>query len=238
MSLSRFLAFTALASGFRLPRPPAAVSFFHQGELLSLVNRLRVNVVLDVGAHQGWYSQHLRRGGFKGRIVTFEPNVENHSHIAAKADANWKQANYALGEKNEAKQFNVLHDSGGSNTMSSFLKTSIGVPSRTVEVEVKRLEDVLPSLLADIREPRIFLKTDTQGYDLPVIRGAGSWLENIVGLQSEISVEPIYEGMTPYTESLAAYHALGFGLVDLQVVTRKANGMILEYDCLMAHITS
>lgn len=211
-----------------------AIAFANQGALLGLLNDLKVNCVLDVGAHQGWFSQHLRRGGFEGRIVTFEPNVENHPHIAAKADDDWKQAGYALGEANEVKRFNVLHDEGGSNTMSSFLTTSIGVPSRAIEVEVRRLEDVLPELLGDLRNPRIFLKTDTQGYDLQVVRGAGSWLARIVGLQSEISVQPIYEDMTPYTSSLAAYHALGFRLVDLQVVTRDRNGLIVEYDCLMA----
>jgi FkbM family methyltransferase len=234
MDLLRTAAFTALARGIRAPRPEALVSFIHQGQLLDLLHRLRVNVVLDVGANEGWYSQHLRRGGFRGRIVTFEPNAENHPHIAAKADADWRQAGYALGESNEVKPFNILRDEGGSNTMSSFLQSSIGVSSTTIEVDVKRLDDVLPDLLRDVNEPRIFLKVDTQGFDLPVVRGAGAWLPKVVGLQSEISVEPIYKAMTPYTESLANYHAMGFGLVDLQVVRRKPDGMVLEYDCLMA----
>jgi len=234
MTLLRSAAFTALARGIRLPRPDALVSFMHQGQLLDLLRRLRINVVLDVGANEGWYSQHLRRGGFRGRIVTFEPNPENHAHISAKADADWLQAGYALGEKDEVKPFNVLRDEGGSNTMSSFLQSSIGVPSTTVEVDVKRLEDVLPDLLDGVPEPRIFLKTDTQGFDLPVVRGAGAWLPKVLGLQSEISVEPIYEAMTPYTQSLASYHAMGFGLVDLQVVRRQPDGTVLEYDCLMA----
>jgi hypothetical protein len=42
----------------------------------------------------------------------------------------------------------------------------------------------LPELLADVPDPRIFLKMDTQGFDLEVFAGVGKYLEKIVGLQA------------------------------------------------------
>lgn len=234
LEIAKSIGFAALRAGWRLPRPAAAAALANQGTLLSLLTRLRINCVLDVGAHQGWFAQHLRRGGYTGRIVTFEPNPDNHVHIAAKAEGDWLQEDCALGEVEERRTFNVLNDEGGSNTMSSFLSTKLDVPSRSIDVQVRRLDSLMTKLLVGIDSPRVFLKVDTQGFDLPVVRGAAASLDLIKGLQSEISVQPIYHGMTPYTDSLAAYHELGFALVDLQVVRRNMDGTVVEYDCLMA----
>ncbi|PYP71943.1 MAG: hypothetical protein DMD41_10655 [Gemmatimonadetes bacterium] len=52
-------------------------------------------------------------------------------------------------------------------------------------------------------------------------------------LQSEISVNPIYEGMPNYLETLAFDESLGFTLMTLFPVGRTGYGNIIEYDCLM-----
>jgi hypothetical protein len=109
--------------------------------------------------------------------------------------------------------------------------------SRSVEVEIHRLDEVLPTLIGDMQSPRIFLKMDTQGYDSEVLKGASGYLEQIKGIQSEISVIPIYDGMPHYTESLAQYEALGFKLIDLFVVNRR-DDCVIEYDCVMARETA
>jgi hypothetical protein len=55
-----------------------------------------------------------------------------------------------------------------------------------------------------------------------------------VGLQSEISVTPIYANMPHYTQALDYYESRGFSLLNLFIVNRTAEGSILEYDCIMA----
>jgi len=112
--------------------------------------------------------------------------------------------------------------------LSSFLPLHGNCPAETIDVPVKRLDEAL-----DRKENRIFLKMDTQGYDLNVIEGAAGIVRRIVGLQSEISVTPLYDGMPHFTESLVAYERLGFRIVDLFVVNRLDDGSVLEYDCLM-----
>ncbi len=74
---------------------------------------------------------------------------------------------------------------------------------------------------------------DTQGYDNCVIDGAKNCLNLVQGMQSEISVIPLYDGMPAYTESLASYHRLGFKLVDLFIVNKTPDGLVREYDCIM-----
>lgn len=228
----RRIAYGAYRAGLRVPEMPDR--YAHLAQLTSLLKRLDINVVLDVGANEGWFSKRLRWAGFAGRIISFEPIPSNHQLIAEKVDPNWLQCGYALGDRCEVTQFNVLSDAQGGNSMSSFLRPTINVPTMAIEVQVNRLDDVLPGLLGDVRQPRIFVKLDTQGFDIPVLRGATDWMPRILGLQSEVSIIPIYETMTPYTDALALYHAMGFDLMDLQVVSRTDTGAVREYDCLMA----
>ncbi len=89
-------------------------------------------------------------------------------------------------------------------------------------------------MVAGLPRPRIFLKMDTQGWDAHVLEGAGETLADVVALQSEVSVIPIYHGMRSLLASLASYQALGFELTQLFPVTFDADGLrVIEYDCVL-----
>jgi hypothetical protein len=68
--------------------------------------------------------------------------------------------------------------------------TSRGCEKQTVEVN--RLDGVFDSVCQGIDRPRVFLKMDTQGSDLEVFGGSTGCLENIGGLQTEVSLVPMY----------------------------------------------
>jgi FkbM family methyltransferase len=215
------------------------VADFNQwGHLMDLIRRLEINIFLDVGANRGFFSKHLRMAGYRGRLFSFEPIPEDQEHIRALAvnDPSWTVCGYALGAESGCKNFqiNLCGGDGSETVMSSFLplKEQYG-GARTVSVEVHRLDEVLPELIAGIGSPRIFLKMDTQGYDSQIFEGASGCLNQIMGIQSEISVIPAYDGMPHYTESLARYEEFGFDLTNLFVVNRTQDGRVVEYDCLM-----
>jgi FkbM family methyltransferase len=230
------LGYMALANGFRLPHPKTAAAFDQWSHLIDLTRRLRINVFLDVGANRGFFSKHLRMSGYRGHLFSFEPIPSDQAQIRKYAanDASWKVCGYALGAENGRKEFQI-NLSGHETVMSSFLplkEPSLG--SQTIEVDIRRLEDVLPELIKGIESPRIFLKMDTQGYDANVIHGAGKCLDQILAIQSEISLIPRYDGLLHYTESLALYERFGFALLNLFVVSRMPDGRVVEYDCVMA----
>jgi hypothetical protein len=52
----------------------------------------------------------------------------------------------------------------------------------------------------------------------------------------EISVVPIYEASPSVEESLAAYRAAGFALMDLTLINRTPDGRVLEYDGLFRRV--
>jgi len=100
-------------------------------------------------------------------------------------------------------------------------------------VEVKRLDEIFPSVTEGVPAPRVLLKMDTQGYDLRVFEGAVGALEPIVAIQSELSVVPLYAEMPHYTEALATYEARGFELRSMSLVSRTSSGSIQELNCLL-----
>ena len=164
----------------------------------------------------------------------------------ARGDERWKVVNVALGAIDGTQTFNVIK-TGEQNVLSSFLNLRDAEVlnsfvtlqneherTHTEEVRVRRLDGILPELLPKDEWQRIFLKMDTQGYDLKVFDGSRGILPHVVSLQSEISVRPLYHDMPSYRESLRVYEEAGFEVMNLFVVNRTNNGAVLEYDCLMA----
>lgn len=219
-----------------MPEAQPVRRFYEQQYLRDYLLKWRINCVLDVGANNGKYAHHLRMMGYNGFIFSFEPIRKDYAELSrlSQGDARWMAFNFALGSEPSRKPFNVIEQSG--TVFSSFLEPKFQANKNVETVEVKRLDSMLPELLSGIESPRVFLKTDTQGYDIEVVRGVGSHIEDIIGLQAELSVTPIYEDSPRYTKSLTYFESLGFSLMNLFVVNRGKHGSILEYDCMMARL--
>ena len=138
-----------------------------------------VDLVIDVGAHEGEYAQRLRSGGFEGEIVSFEPVPRAFEELEREGRAamtDWTVHRLALGREDGTTTMNVVH-----GTLSSLLPaTKFGAgryprlqEPEQVEVEVRRLDRVLDETLGGLDGRRPFLKLDTQGFDLDVFAGAG-----------------------------------------------------------------
>jgi FkbM family methyltransferase len=220
------------------PLPPDPW-YLLRNDLLQLFSRCKIDCVLDVGAHTGEYGTFLRDIGYDGHIVSFEPVRENYPALEAarNGDSRWRIFPFALGEENTSQPIHVT----GSTVFSSFLPpnqfgtelfTKAGV-ERTELAEVRRLDNVLDECLAGIPAQRIYLKIDTQGWDLRVLAGAAGVLDRVAALQSEISVQNIYTGMPNYLESLEVIGRMGFKPFGFVPVSRDRDHGIVEFDCIM-----
>lgn len=209
-------------------------------QIVWALRRYRVNCVLDVGAHAGQYATSLRQAGYRGHIFSFEPVPELAERLAqaAEGDPRWSVYAFALGNRDATVPMNVVPEATGS----SFLRPSeYGIDryeeflrKRTEHLPVRRLDEILDDVLIGIENPRLYLKLDTQGYDLEVFAGAGERVHEFVGMQSELAALSIYEGMVRMPEALATYEAAGFGIIDMFPVTQeRRTGRTLEFDCVM-----
>jgi hypothetical protein len=80
---------------------------------------------------------------------------------------------------------------------------------------------------------RPYLKLDTQGFDMEVLRGGSECLSTVRALQTEASVIGIYKGMPTYMETISYLNERGFHLSGLYPVGRDSSLRLVEFDCVM-----
>lgn len=241
----RGLGFIGYEIRRKTPRPAVARPEPTQQERIALdvIACLRAedaDCVLDVGAHLGEFGEALRGAGWTGPIVSFEPVSSSFEQLRGRAaeDPRWTVQRMALGRSRETATIGVT---AGTN-LSSFLDLTDLATTRWPElaqrtgseqVEVYRLDDVLSDAVAPLDPRRIFLKLDTQGFDLEVFAGAAGSMDRIVGLLAEVSFQPVYRGMPHYLDALAEFERAGFTPVGFYPITRDGRRRLIEADCLM-----
>lgn len=210
------------------------------GHVSNLLKQMEINCVIDVGANRGLYAAMLRHYGYKGRIVSIEPLPEVYEELTRVASSaqDWRTLNVALGASEMVKPFNVY----SSRVLSSFLTPVNNIGEILADSEVVAVRDVhmttldriFPEITKGIAAPRVFLKLDTQGYDLEVVRGATQSLASIVAMQSEISIFPLYEGMPDYATALTRLREVGYLPTGFfSVVGHRTTSRTIEFDVVL-----
>jgi FkbM family methyltransferase len=239
--ISRLLAVGARKLGLHVGADPYSLAY--REHLSRVVAKLGIDCVLDVGSYRGDFGSQLRRNGYRGRIVSFEPVMENFQALENRraGDRDWRAYRMALGAERGHAEIRVF----SGTTFHSFLEPNcygrqrfpgkLNV-ERLERVMVERLDAVLDDATRSLADPRIFLKIDTQGYDLEVVRGLATRIDEIDALQIEMAVTPIYENMTnSFLDAMEYLQKLGFGLSGVFPVTFDTDGgtSLLEVDCMM-----
>jgi hypothetical protein len=100
----------------------------------------------------------------------------------------------------------------------------------TETVPVRRLDGILAAHAFS----RGFLKIDTQGYERQVLEGAAETLGRCVGVQLELPIGHLYEGVWSFREALDYMDGLGFVLAQ-NVPTNPFTddpAAVIEFDCV------
>lgn len=199
--------------GFDFSRYPPKTSPWPK--LVALLQRHGVTVVLDVGANTGQYARQLREYGYEGKIVSYEPQSAAHAELtrAAAGDRRWEIApRAAVGASAGEITINISAESDMSSALPMTEETrGLFTSTRTIGTE-RAAVVTLADEIARRSGPsdRIFVKSDTQGFEAQVLDGIGGAIENVVGLQLELSLHPIYEGQPRYLQLLEWIEAAGF----------------------------
>ena len=127
----------------------------------------------------------------------------------------------------------MLHTAKDSK-LSSLLDSDV-LQSEFIDSEkitMQRLDEFLPAQRVISDQESIFLKMDTQGFDLEVFAGSKNLLKRIKGLMTEVSVKPLYNNMVNYKYAISVYENSGYSLTGLSIVAVNHNKEILELNCL------
>jgi FkbM family methyltransferase len=224
--------------GFEVVKTPALV--LHHQLLREMIPKLAIDVVIDVGAHEGEFGSYLRRTvGYTGKIVSFEPIQSSFAKLAARAsrDPAWTVHDHGLGPRRETRTINVMR----SSDYSSLLAARSDNPQLSSVLSVDRTETIALETLDDLADAvappgsRVFLKTDTQGFDLEVMRGATRFLERVSMVQMECASKQLYERVPLYDEVVAFMRERGYGLAGMFPLARDSNLTVIEFDCVLVN---
>ncbi len=198
------------------------------------LKKARIDLVLDVGANEGQFIEQIRKGGYTGEIAAFEPLKKESAMLQAKYGSKKVRVHScALSNFSGTSQ---LHFYPETTELASFHQTNVTFHSQwgdvnktSVEVQTVRLDDVWKDLGASNK--RVFMKIDTQGSDYAVLEGSESSLNSILGVQTELSINPIYKNQKGIQQTIDFLRSRGFFLHLLSpVVTSKVTGELLETD--------
>jgi len=189
-------------------------------QLGRILDHFGIDLVFDVGAHEGQYAKGLRMLGYRGRIVSFEPQTAVYARLleASRNDPVWEVApRIAIGDQDGELAIHISAHSLSSSILEMLPLHEEAAPGSgivgTELVPVKHLDQVAAPYFHDAQH--VLLKIDTQGYEQHVLKGAKGILEEIVLIQTELSFAPLYAGQPLFDEMRQTLLSLGFRLYAL-----------------------
>lgn len=215
--------------------PFAAENYPDLKRRMQLIDHFGIDVLLDVGANQGQYATTMRKLGFTGKIVSFEPLSTVFAKLKehARDDPNWKAVNLALGSGNETATLNIANKSQASSIREMLPELKKMTPhmayAGTEEIKVRTLDSILHHYVNE--EDTIYLKIDTQGYEKNVIDGALDSMSKIVGIQMELSLVELYSGEILFADMIHFMQKYGYVIMSLEPgFFDKSTGQLLQTD--------
>jgi FkbM family methyltransferase len=202
-----------------------------------LLAHLEVDLVLDVGANDGGYTRTLRRLGYRGEVVSFEPLPGPFALLRAAAadDTHWDVVRCAVGDDEGEIVVHVAGNDGASSSVLPMLDAHLtAAPAAAYVADEKVPLHRLDGLVGDrVEGRRCFLKMDVQGFERAVLDGAVTLLSggHVLGVQAEMSLVPLYEGSMLWRETVDRLSGAGYELASLVPgFTDPTSGRLLQAD--------
>ena len=193
---------------------------------------------MDIGANTGQFASEVRKKGYNGKIISFEPLADARKKLEENAskDKNWivhEQA--ALGDHNGFVDINISKNSVSSSILpmlsSHFEAENNSVYIGREKTPIITLDSVAKKYLT--QSSNCFIKIDTQGYEWQVLDGAINTLKNSKGILCELSLVSLYKGQYLWKEMIERFEKEGFVLWSIQkAFFDKRNGRTLQMDAV------
>ena len=210
---------------------------YNFNELIKNLLKNEKIIALDVGAQEGFNSDN------------FFPNKYNHffkkilvEPIKTEAEKLKEEKfviNKGLWSKKENKKLYILENRLGSSSMYMPNEKALDLHgikrkdvknykvTRTVEIECDTLSSQLSRLNIDILD---YLKIDTQGAELEILRGIGSFRPLLIKI--EVHFFSMYKNVPDWHELINYLYNLGYVLIDMKGIGRHNTRIPAETDMI------
>jgi len=194
----------------------------------SLNNLLKNNPlwIVDVGASGGVdpkYETHT--SCFKA--VLFEPNPDDYKKIEEGGSENLVVLNAALSDSAREIDFYLSGEQSSVYLPNyDFLNKFTDSKRYNTTAVIKIKTDTLDNQMQKNSISEIdFIKIDTQGHELSILKGAENILKGTVGLKLEIAFAPVYKDQPLFWEVDSFARKMGFELFDIKRYFWKRDGV-------------
>lgn len=196
----------------------------YDGQRNELIKKLNVELAIDVGANVGQWALATFELGFKGRIVSIEPDprafqiLEKERQKSKNIDR-WNLVNIAAGDIESSIDFNDWGVDGGSSSIlpltaqGEMFTYHLNKEIPKIKVAMSTLDKIIKSY-GDFKNG--LLKIDVQGYELQVLNGAAISISKFSIVEIEVPIVDIYEGATLLPEMLIWFRERDFELCSIQ----------------------
>lgn len=215
-------------------------------------------LVLDVGAHDGWFVKRIMSGEMsKHKVISFEPNP---SMLPVLRELQLHHTNLdivpkAIGHQAAELELLVYEQVDGLSSLMEFTKDYHYLGSwfdserkKAVKVQVISLDEYERESELLREASHVCLKIDVQGYEWNVLQGSQQLLQSgrVKAILIELTTVEKYVGAKGYLEILVYLQGMGFELLDLNPFYREIDGVfqelpqgkLTEFDCLLVHHTA
>ena len=176
-------------------------------------------IIVDIGASGGIH-ERWRQYGAGIKTILFEPDYEEFEKLVSKKSENSLVINSALVEKSKIVDFNICKKQEVSSIytpnqhlLDRYEDSERFNIERTVSLEADSLDNLLQK--ENINEID-FIKIDTQGSELDILKGATNFYENLIGLEVEVEFIELYYKQPLFSEVNSFIESKGFSLIDLK----------------------
>ncbi|CAN5268465.1 N/A [soil metagenome] len=200
-----------------------------------------IDVLIDIGAHKGKFSNAFAAFVKTGRFICIEPNEVLHDDIR-KNNKESKVEIFALGlaERDGKSEYFVHQDS----TMNSIVESDKKILAEKFpydnpdlltkkEIDITTMDKFMEKYqTAYLPDENIFLKIDTQGNELNILRGAVNTLKNVKGCLVEQMFVNAYKSDYNFYDLLLFMMQNGFELAGTASISKRQSYELSSADFL------
>lgn len=194
------------------------------------------HLVLDIGAHHGWFFHCWQDWCPAANVIAFEPFAESFKAMNALygADSRVKLIRAGVGSVAGNMGLNVLNESKVSN---SFLRPAaqawydIAYKHGEVFRELVSVTTIDQVFEQESLDSVYLMKVDVQGYEIEVLRGAERSLPKIDHIFVESGIQRLYEGAPRFNDVFEYLTARDFHLMSMRS-WHRGNQVLVETDML------